>query len=210
MDVLLTGVMIAGGMIMAIGAQNAFVLKQGLLKRNVFWVVSICFICDFVLMTIGTLGLGSIISSSFQAKIILAMIGGVFLTGYGIRAFINAIKATSFLDIHSGKNVSTGIKTTIMATLAITLLNPHVYLDTVVIVGSIAGTLSFEHKLLFLLGAVSVSFCWFFGLGYGARFLLPLFKNAKAWQILDFIIAVVMGWIAYELFKFAFTLYQSI
>ncbi len=95
------------------------------------------------------------------------------------------------------------IHKTILLTLAITLLNPHVYLDTVVIIGGIAGTLTFDQKVNFLIGALIASFVWFFGLGYGSRWLIPVFKQPKAWKVLDFGIGCLMFWLSYQLIQFA-------
>jgi L-lysine exporter family protein LysE/ArgO len=202
MEMILRGALISGGLIMAIGAQNAFVLKQGLLKRHIFWVSLTCFLCDIALMSLGVFGLGSIISTNPYASAILAIVGALFLSWYGLRAFSSALRATSFLDAQNAQAQAGAISAAVSATLAITLLNPHVYLDTVVVVGGIAGTLSFDQKLFFLLGALLASGTWFFALGYGARLLLPLFRKARTWQVLDFVIAAVMWWIAYELGKF--------
>lgn len=209
MEMILKGALISGSLIMAIGGQNAFVLKQGLLKRHIFWVSLTCFVCDFALMSIGVFGLGSIISTNLYASSILAIIGALFLIWYGLRAFLSAVRASSFLDAQSTKEQMGTISSVVSATLAITLLNPHVYLDTVVVVGGIAGTLSFDQKIFFLIGALFASGVWFFALGYGARLLLPLFRKAKTWQILDFMIAIVMWWIAYELGKFALQNFPS-
>lgn len=205
LETILKGAMISGGLIIAIGAQNAFVLKQGLLRNHIFWVALICFLCDAVLMSAGVLGLGSLINASRVATLGLALVGAAFLFWYGGRAFRSAWQGSGHLEAATGNAATTSLPTVVAATFAITLLNPHVYLDTVVVIGGVAGTLAFEDKLLFLLGAVSVSCLWFFGLGYGARLLSPLFQKPRTWQILDVLIGVVMWWIALELLRFAFT-----
>ncbi|NUF27490.1 L-lysine exporter family protein LysE/ArgO [Gilliamella bombicola] len=198
------GALISASLIIAIGAQNLFVLKQGLLKNHIFFVAAICFICDFVLMSVGILGVGSFISTNLLITRILAILGAVFLIWYGFSAFKSAIQGNSYMQIESQDPQNNRLLKVVLATLAVTLLNPHVYLDTVVIVGGIAGTLTSEQKLAFLIGAVCVSFIWFFGIGYGARLLTPLFKQKKMWIILDFLVGCVMFYIAYRLVLFVF------
>ncbi|MDG9729047.1 LysE/ArgO family amino acid transporter [Ignatzschineria sp. RMDPL8A] len=204
MDIIFRGMITSGALIIAIGAQNAFVLKQGLLKKNILIVSGICFVCDFLLMSIGVLGLGSFISQSKILSGILAILGAIFLFFYGYKSFLSAIKSSESMNIQSSTkdDLDNGKTSVIIATLAITLLNPHVYLDTVVIVGGIAGTLNISDKLYFLIGALFSSFIWFFGLGYGARLLIPLFKNPISWKVLETIIGIVMWWIAYGLIRF--------
>jgi L-lysine exporter family protein LysE/ArgO len=196
---ILRGALISASLIIAIGAQNLFVLKQGILKKHIFYVSAICFICDFVLMSIGILGVGSFISRNPLITNLLAILGAFFLIWYGFSAFKSAIKGTSNMQIESQDVNNSRLIKVVVATLAVTLLNPHVYLDTVVIVGGIAGTLNSEQKLAFLIGAVCVSFVWFFGIGYGARLLAPLFKQKKMWIILDCLVGTVMLYIAYRL-----------
>ncbi|VEG12955.1 LysE/ArgO family amino acid transporter [Moraxella cuniculi] len=201
------GALVSASLIMAIGGQNAFVLKNGLKKNNVFAVSLICFLCDFLLMTIGVLGLGSILATNKWLSGGLAIFGAAFLGVYGFNSFKSSFAGNDSLLIDGQNQVSDKLKTTVLATLAVTLLNPHVYLDTVVIVGGIAGTLAFEQKLQFLAGALLASFVWFFGLGFGARFLLPLFQKPKAWRILEFVIGCIMWWIAFGLLAFAYRLF---
>lgn len=197
------GALISGSLIVAIGAQNAFVLKQGLLKNNIFWVSLTCFFCDLVLMTIGVLGIGTVISKSTFATVTLAIAGGIFLGLYGVKSLLNAWLHPNSMNINNDGETFSRIHKTILLTLAITLLNPHVYLDTVVIVGGVAGTLTQSEKTQFLIGALSASFIWFFGLGYGSRWLIPLFKKPAAWRILDLGIGCLMIWLSYQLFQSA-------
>ncbi|QYN47960.1 amino acid transporter [Gilliamella sp. ESL0405] len=204
MSEIMRGALISASLIIAIGAQNLFVLKQGLLKNHIFFVSAICFICDFTLMSIGILGVGSFISANPLITNILAILGAIFLIWYGYNAFKSALKGTSSMQVESQDNKNNSLMKVVLATLAVTLLNPHVYLDTVVIVGGIAGTLSSEQKMAFLIGAVCVSFLWFFGIGYGARLLTPLFKQKRMWVILDCIVGLVMFYIAYRLIMYVF------
>ena len=141
MENLIQGFFVSGGLIVAIGAQNAFVLKQGLLKRHTFWISLTCFLCDSILIFLGVLGLGQLISQNQTASVALAFVGALFLLVYGVRAFKAAYQGSSALNLESNAENGTSVFKTILATLAITLLNPHVYLDTVVIMGGIAGTL---------------------------------------------------------------------
>lgn len=201
---ILRGALISASLIIAIGAQNLFVLKQGLLRNHIFYVSGICFICDFVLMSIGILGVGTFISNNPFITNILAILGALFLIWYGFKAFKSTIKGTSSMQVQSQDSNNNSLVKVILATLAITLLNPHVYLDTVVIVGGIAGTLNSEQKMAFLIGAVCVSFIWFFSIGYGARLLTPLFKQKRMWVVLDCLVGLVMFYIAYRLILYVY------
>ncbi|MBR6026227.1 MAG: amino acid transporter [Neisseriaceae bacterium] len=183
-------------MIIAIGAQNVFVLKQGLLKQAVFTVAFICFLCDFLLTSAGVLGIGEIFSISPNAAKILSLCGVIFLSYYGFCALLRAIKPTS-LTITQGKKSS--YWKIVAQTLAVTLLNPHVYLDTMVIVGTVGAKLAATQRWTFLFGCISASFLWFFCLAYGARLLLPLFNRPITWRILDGAIAIIMWAIALSL-----------
>lgn len=202
MNEILKGMLTSGTLIVAIGAQNAFVLKQGLLKNNIFWVVLVCFLCDVLLMCTGVLGVGTAIKNNTFANVGLAIVGGLFLLLYGFKSLRSSLSSSSAIDISTGAKIIP-IHKTILLTLAITLLNPHVYLDTVVVIGGIAGTLTLDQKVNFLIGALIASFVWFFGLGYGARWLIPVFKKPIAWKVLDFGIGCLMFWLSYQLIQFA-------
>jgi len=205
MNALLQGFLVSGGLIVAIGAQNAFVLKQGLRCWQVLPIVLTCFLCDFSLMTLGVFGLGTLIGESRVASVALALVGALFLTVYGARAFRAAWRGGAMMTA-DGAEAAGSARQAVLLTLAITLLNPHVYLDTVVIVGGIAGTLSPAAKVLFLCGAVAASALWFFALGFGARLLLPLFRRPLTWRLLDAVIGVVMWAIAFSLLRYAVAL----
>lgn len=202
LSVVLKGMMISGGLIIAIGSQNAFILKQGLLKQHVTPIIAICFICDVVLMSLGILGLGKIINDSPILIQGLSAGGAAFLIWYGFNAFRSAWQQSSSMEVTTNNNNLTSTWSAILAALAITLINPHVYLDTVVILGGVGSTLSEIEKNWFLLGALIVSFIWFVALGYGSRLLAPLFKKPKTWMILDISIGLMMWWIAYGLIQF--------
>lgn len=200
------GFAVGGGMIIAIGAQNAFLLRYGILRSHVFLVAFTCFFCDVLLMTLGVMGLGSVIQARQELAIGLAALGSAFLIWYAIRSFISAWRGEGALLAETGVSGERGWKSVLLATLGITLLNPHVYLDTVVVVGGVAATLSRMQKWFFLAGALTASACWFFGLGYGARLLAPAFRNPATWRVLDALIGVLMLWIASGLIIFAVSL----
>lgn len=203
MENFIQGFLICAGLITTIGAQNAFLIKQALLKQHTFILCSLFFLCDCLLFVVGIFGLGSLISQTPIATIALAFIGGLFLFVYGLKSFISAYQGKTALQLESGSTQS--LKKTILIALAITLLNPHVYLDTVVIIGGIAGTLNPEDKLFFLLGTSLSSGLWFFGVGYGARLLIPFFQKAITWRVLDFITGIIMWGIAVGLVHYGFS-----
>ncbi len=208
MDIFIQGFIVCFGLIVSIGAQNAFLLKQGILKQHVFWVASLCFLGDVFLMTLGVLGLGSIVANLPTLSLVIALLGAFFLFTYGSRSFISIFKSNEALTA-SNEN-ATSLKRALMITFAITFLNPHVYIDTVVILGGIGGNLDFSGKMAFLIGALSCSFLWFFGVGYGAGFLSPYFEKRRTWQILDFLTGVIMYAIAISLTIYAFRLAKQV
>ncbi|AFU19105.1 LysE/ArgO family amino acid transporter [Actinobacillus suis] len=208
MDIFIQGFIVCFGLIVSIGAQNAFLLKQGILKQHVFWVASLCFLGDVFLMTLGVLGLGSIVANLPTLSLFIALLGAFFLFTYGSRSFISIFKSSEALTA-SNEN-ATSLKKALMITFAITFLNPHVYIDTVVILGGIGGNLDFIGKMEFLAGALSCSLLWFFGVGYGAGFLSPYFGKRRTWQILDFLTGVIMYAIAISLAIYAFQLAKQI
>jgi L-lysine exporter family protein LysE/ArgO len=203
---LVQGALISGGLIIAIGSQNAFILRQGLLGQKVFYACAVCFICDAVLITVGILGVGSVLQQFPFFLNLLATLGAIFLYWYGCNSFIRAYKGNNHPDIEQMGSQEQSILKLMFTTLAITLLNPHVYLDRLVIIGGIGGTLGREEKHWFLSGSVLASFIWFFGLGYASKKLIPFFESSKTWIVLDFLIGVVMCWIAADLTIFV---YQS-
>ena len=195
---LIQGFATGAGLIIAIGAQNAFVLKQGILKNHVFVTVFICAVIDTLLIVLGVGGFGRILTSS-SFLLFFARWGGVaFLLYYGFRSF-RAVFKTESLRINQGGASLPNLKETITTVLALSLLNPHVYLDTVVLVGSIGAQFSNIERPYFALGAIIASFTWFFSMGFGARYLGPLFQKPLAWKILDFIIGCMMWGIALTL-----------
>jgi L-lysine exporter family protein LysE/ArgO len=199
MDVtlLLKGLGFGAGLIVAIGSQNAFVLRQGLKREHVFWVALVSALADVLLILLGTLGLGTLFSSSPLLIQVATWGGALFLFWYGFRSFRAVFKPQS-LEL-KGERSPSSLHSVIGATLAFSLLNPHVYLDTVVLIGSVAARESLEGRTLFGLGASIASIVWFFGLAYGAGRLTPLFQNPRAWQILDALVGLTMWGIALSL-----------
>lgn len=201
----LKGFTISFSLICAIGAQNAFVLKQGLLKNNIFWICTTCFLCDFLLIALGVFGAGEIISKNKIILILLTLAGAIFLFYYGFLAFRSAVSGKSAMHLKNNNSYKYSLIGSISTTLGITLLNPHVYLDTVVIIGGISATLfSLQDKMIFMIGALLASFIWFYALGYGARKLSAYFSNPKIWQLLDCAIGVLMWGIAITLIIFCY------
>ena len=182
-------------LILAIGAQNAFVLRQGLRQEHVFWVCLICALSDALLITVGVAGFGALATVVPWFETAMRLGGAAFLIWYGMRNAISAFRGDEALT--AGGNGSIGLAAVALTTLALTWLNPHVYLDTVVLLGSVSA--QYPDQLEFGAGAVIASFTFFFSLGYGARLLSPVFSNPRAWQVLDIVIALVMWAIAAKL-----------
>ena len=185
------------GLIIAIGAQNAFVLKQGILKNYIFITVFICALIDALLICVGVGGFGTILTSNILLLTTARWGGAAFLFYYGFRSFRSVFKTES-LHLETSHEPPS-LKVTLTTILALSLLNPHVYLDTVVLLGSIGAQFSLSERPFFALGAIFASFVWFFGLGYGASYLSPFFQKPRSWKILDFLIGCVMWIIALSL-----------
>jgi L-lysine exporter family protein LysE/ArgO len=193
---LTSGLVLGLGLIVAIGAQNAFVLRQGLRLEHVAAVVAVCALSDLALITAGVLGAGAVVSSTPLLVPVVCLAGAAFLLGYAVLAGRRALRPAVLLTDAGG--VRTGMAAAVGTCLALTWLNPHVYLDTVVLLGSMASTYG-EHRWQFGIGAGLGSVLWFTALGYGARLLRPVFARPVAWQVLDGAIAVVMSALAVSL-----------
>ena len=200
LSVALKGAFVSGSLIVAIGSQNAFLLKSGLKNNYVMLVATICFMGDILLISTGVLGVGVLLQQAPVLTEILTLIGIAFLCWYGWLSAKSAWRGQSHLDIDHSEVSRNWIKVAMMA-LAMTFLNPHVYLDTIVVLGGITSSLNFEEKRWFLVGALSASAIWFYGVAYIAKKLIPLFANPKTWQVLDSVIAVIMFSIAAGLGK---------
>ncbi len=192
---LVQGFFLSAGLIIAIGSQNAFVLRQGLKKEYVFTICTICFLCDALLIFLGVGGIGKLIATSQTLMLIARWGGALFLLFYGIRSFCAAFK-NEVLSVDKSKGLAAGLTWAIVTTLALTLLNPHVYIDTVILIGSIASQYPETERFGFAIGAAFASMLWFYGIGYGARILTPFFQKQISWKILDVLIGAVMCVIA--------------
>ena len=189
-----SGFALGFSLILAIGAQNAFILRAGILRRHVLPLVLVCAISDAVLIVAGVAGFSALVQTYPAIVDYLRYFGAAFLVFYGLRAFLAAIRAGSAMQSGAEEN---DLGKSIAICLMLTWLNPHVYLDTVVLVGSLAAQSA--DPWVFGVGAISASFVFFLALGYGARFFAPLFQNPRAWKILDFVIALIMWSIAHSL-----------
>ncbi|MEP9371090.1 LysE/ArgO family amino acid transporter [Mesorhizobium sp. KR1-2] len=185
----LSGFLLGASLIIAIGAQNAFILRQGLLRQHVFVLCLICALSDAVLIAAGVAGLGTLISQSPMLINVVTVGGAMFLLWYAVVAFRRAAKPGVLQVANTGEG---SLKAAVAACLAFTFLNPHVYLDTVVLLGSLSGRFDGPDRVAYGLGAALASFVWFFGLGYGARLLQPIFAKSSAWRVLDVLIGLVM------------------
>lgn len=186
-------------LIVAIGAQNAFVLRQGLRRQHVLPVVLICAFSDALLIVLGIAGLGAAINSVPLLLEVFRYGGAAYLLWFAIGAIRRAIKPSALVE--SEQQVDS-LRQTIVTAVALTYLNPHVYIDTVLLLGSIAN--QFEDRWLFGVGAASASFVWFFTLGFGASWLGKHVKKPVFWRVLDVFIAIVMITIAAMLLSFQF------
>lgn len=197
LDIYLKGFIVTFSLIVAIGAQNAYVLKLGLLKQYVLMAVLMCITFDFILISAGVFGLGYFIQGNQLLINGIAIFGIIFLCFYAIISFRSAFKNAS-LQV-DGTVKTNPLKQVVSLILVFTFLNPHTYLDTILLIGGIGANIQNDLKIYFLLGAVSASTIWFFSLGFGARLLIPLFKKPITWKILDISIGIIMLIIAYTL-----------
>ena len=188
MTAILPGFLTGLSLIVAIGAQNAFVLRQGLLRKHVLVMVLICAISDATLIILGVLGLGALISALPWLLEVIRWVGVAFLVWYGSTSLRRFMKNESLKAAEAG---SGNLKQTVLTTLALTFLNPHVYLDTVIFIGGIANQFG-DQKWMFVIGAVTASFIWFFSLGFGASKASVVMSKPAFWKILDVFIAAVM------------------
>jgi L-lysine exporter family protein LysE/ArgO len=192
----LSGLSLGLSLIIAIGAQNAFVLRQGLRREHVFAICLTCASADALLIALGISALAQVSALFPGFQPLLRYGGAAFLLVYGLRHAHAAL--TNHQALSPTEQPPRPLLRSLATCLALTFLNPHVYLDTVLLIGSVSSQFP-ARKLTFGLGAVTASFLFFFSLGYGARLLAPLFAKACAWRLLDGVIALVMLWIAIKL-----------
>ena len=196
----LSGFLLSFSLILAIGPQNAFVLRQGLLKKHFLPIALFCTLSDIILILLGIFGFGSIISNFDNFSQYMFTIGGVWLLGYGFLRLKGAYLADSFLE--ASNEQESDIKLVLINCAVLTWFNPHVYIDTLILIGTVS--IRFEDPLHFGLGACLASFIFFFSLAFGARLLSPLVSSKKAWQILDLVIASIMFVLAFSMFQEVF------
>ena len=193
----LKGMGLGGSLIIAIGSQNAFLLKQALKREFVGTCIAICIVCDVVLIGAGVAGMGTLITGAPVLLFWIKIAGAAFLFWYGWRAARSALNPSA---MELGGATKTVDRKVVIATMfAFSLLNPHVYLDTVVLLGSIGGQQADNGPVYFAAGAMLASVIWFLSLGFGARYLQPVFSRKQSWQILDGIIAIIMWALAFSL-----------
>lgn len=198
----LSGFALSAALIMAIGAQNLFVLRQGLRREHVGPIVLFCASADAVLIAAGVGGIGALLAALPQLTRLLAAGGALFLIWHGVKA-LQRVASSEAMTVAAGHGVTLG--RAIAATAGFTFLNPHVYLDTVLLMGAAGSAQPVALRPVFVAGAASASFVWFAALGYGARFLTPLFARPLAWRILDAIVGATMLSIAASLLLRAFS-----
>ncbi len=192
----LQGLGTGAGLIIAIGAQNAFVLNQGLTRNHHLAVVLICALSDALLISLGLSGMGVVLSRNAGFAFWATWLGAGFLFWYGLRSFRSALRSAS---LGPDERTRMGFGATVAATLAVTFLNPHVYLDTVLLLGSIGGRYPEAQRFFFGAGAATASLAWFLALGLGARLLLPFFRRPGSWAVLDAFVGLTMWGVAASL-----------
>ncbi|MDB5364932.1 MAG: amino acid transporter [Rhodospirillales bacterium] len=192
---------LGASLIVAIGAQNAFVLRQGLLRQHVVAVATICFVADALLILAGVGGMGRLVQAAPVTLRIVTLGGALFLAAYGLFAARRALHPGR---LEAASDAAPGLRRAVVTCLALTFLNPHVYLDTVVLLGGLSTRFAGSARTAYAAGAMTASAIWFYGLGFGARLLAPLFQRPLAWRVLDFLIALVMWTIAFTLVRDVF------
>ena len=192
--IFLNGLALSAGLIIAIGAQNAFLLNRALRDQHQYAIALFCSLTDATLICLGIFGMGALVQAQPDLLLWISCAGSVFLFIYGALAFKSAVSGHTINIEDSSSEYSLTKAITVAA--SVSLLNPHCYLDTMVLVGGISSQYVGSEKLWFGLGAVSASFMWFFSLAWGAKWLMPLFKNPSAWRVLDGLIGIMMWGIA--------------
>jgi len=196
----LTGFFLGLSLIVAIGAQNAFVLRQGMIGQHIFYVALFCALSDALLISIGVTGISIFLNNYIDlVSDWLFGISAIWLSGYGLLRLRDAISGNSALVIESSS--SNGLVSTLSSLAALTFANPHVYLDTVILIGSVSQQFPSNTKLAYVLGASIASFVFFFSLAFGAKFLSPIMQRPIAWRLLDSFIAFVMFTLAIKMLQ---------
>lgn len=193
------GFFLSLSLIVALGAQNIFILRQGIAKNHIFTICTLCFVCDVILMNIGIFAVAGFLTQSKIFSLILAFCGIIFTLYYAFLSLKSVLKSHSKTNLNS--EISLTYKKAIVLTLLVTLANPQVYLDTIFLVGAAALAFDFKEKILFSVGALSASFLWFYSLGYGAKILSSYIKPNIA-RLIDIFVAFIMCMVAYFLFLY--------
>ena len=194
----LTGFFLGFSLIVAIGAQNTFVLRQGILGQHVFYVALFCALSDAMLIIIGVAGISFFLNNFIsQNSNIIFGLSAVWLAGYGIIRLKSIFKSYKTIEIET--STLRGLFPTISIAAVLTFLNPHVYLDTMILIGSISQQFSGLYKITFTLGACLASLIFFFSLAYGARLLTPIMQRPFSWKVLDSLVAIIMFTISFKL-----------
>ncbi len=187
----LAGMSLGGSLIVAVGAQNTFVLRQGLRREHVGALVALCIAIDAILMSLGVGGVAAALGAHPALLAAMGVAGAAFLLGYAFQAGRRALSGQALVTLASGQ--ARTLRPVLLQGLACTLLNPHVYLDTLLLVGAVGAQQPPALRVHFLVGSIAASALWFVGLGFGARLLAPLFARAAAWRCLDAGVAITMG-----------------
>lgn len=188
----LTGFATGFSLILAIGAQNVFVLRQGLARRHVFWVCLVCAVSDAALIAAGVSGFGAAAQRVPWLETAMTWGGAAFLAVYGAIRLRAAWRGEDGMAAGGAAEADRGLRASILACLAFTWLNPHVYLDTLALVGAVGAGFEGASRLAYGVGAVTASFVFFFGLGYGARLLAPALARPGAWRVFDVAVGLLM------------------
>jgi L-lysine exporter family protein LysE/ArgO len=194
-----TGFALGATLIIAIGAQNAFVLRQGLRREHVLIIVAFCALADLLLIGAGVAGVARVLGQAPRLTLALTVAGTLFLAWYGVRALARARRATSMSVEEGTSRIS--VSNAVAQAAGFTFLNPHVYLDTVLLMGSIGARQPVDLRFWFVGGAAAASGAWFTTLGFGARLLRPVFRTPRAWQLLDTLVGLTMLVLAASLLR---------
>jgi L-lysine exporter family protein LysE/ArgO len=186
-----TGFALCATLIIAIGAQNAFVLRQGLRREHVLIIVAFCALADLLLIGAGVAGVARVLGQAPRLTFVLTAAGTLFLAWYGIRALARA-RTASAMNVAAEGTRRMSVRNAVAQAAGFTFLNPHVYLDTVLLMGSIGARQPSDLRFWFVGGAAAASGAWFTTLGFGARLLRPVFRTPRAWQVLDTLIGLTM------------------
>ena len=188
--IFLNGLALSGALIIAIGAQNAFLLNRALRNQHQYSVALLCSLSDAIFICLGIFGMGALVQAQPGLLLWISIVGAVFLFVYGALAFKSAAQSHAMsMDYGDGKY---SLTKALGIAASVSWLNPHVYLDTMVLLGSISSQYVGYDKIWFGCGAVSASFIWFFSLAWGAQWLMPIFTNPVSWRVLDALIGVIM------------------